>query len=88
MIEGGKLNFLGDLLIPRLENHDVIAEAIVEKAIKKNRMSVKRPISLQIPLIGRALMPISWGTKLLQISGVGQGMKHWVGRPGSDHAGS
>ncbi len=88
MFEGGRLNFIGDLLMPRLKNHDVIAEAIVEKAIKKDRMSVKRPISLQIALIGRALLPISIATRVLQLAGVGRGMQNWIGRPGSEHAGN
>ncbi len=86
MFEGGGLNFIGNFLMPRLKNHDVIAKAIVEKAIKKNWQSVKRPMTMQVALIGRALLPISIATKLLMIAGVSKGMDKWVGRPGSVHA--
>ncbi len=86
MFEGGGLNLIGNLIMPRLKNHDVIAEAIVEYAIKKNRQVVKRPRLLQIALIGRGLLPSAAGNFVLRISGIGRGMRDWVGRPGSEHA--
>ncbi|MCP4683499.1 MAG: SDR family NAD(P)-dependent oxidoreductase, partial [Desulfobacterales bacterium] len=87
MFEGGKLNFLGNLFVPRLKNHDVIAKAIVECAIKKNHQIVKRPRTMQIALIGRGLLPYAATSRFLRMMGVTKGMKHWVGRPGSEHAG-
>ncbi len=79
LFEGGGLNLIGNLFVPRVKNHDVIAKAIVEKAIKKNRMSVKRPISMQIALIGRALFPASVAMAMLRATGIGRGLKDWVG---------
>ncbi len=86
MFEGGSLNILGNLFIPKLKNHDVIAKAIVEYAIKKGQVIVKRPRMLQVALIGRGLFPATWGYLLLRLSGVSEGMKDWVGRPGTKHA--
>jgi all-trans-retinol dehydrogenase (NAD+) len=86
MFEGGKLNILGELIVPRVETHDKVAEAIVEKALKKNWNVVKIPFTLHIGVIARAMMPDFIMGTVLRIMGIGQGMAHWVGRPGSEHA--
>jgi len=86
MFEGGKLNFLGEIIVPRVETHDKVAEAIVEKALKRNRNVVKIPVTLHIGVIARAFLPDFILGVVLRIMGIGQGMAHWVGRPGSEHA--
>ena len=86
MFEGGRLNWFGNLLIPNIETHDEIAEAIVEKAPKRCRHGVKRPRSLQLALLLRALNPDIILALILITAGVGRGMRNWVGRPGSEHA--
>lgn len=86
MFEGGKLNFLGEILIPRVETHDIVAEAIVEKGLKKNRNVIKIPKTLQIILIARAFLPDFIMGAIARMMGIGSGMEHWVGRPGSEHA--
>ncbi len=87
MFEGGRLNFLGELVVPRVEKHDTIAEAIVEKALKKGRNVIKIPPMLHIGVISRALLPDFIVGRILLFMGLGRGMKEWVGRPGSEHAG-
>ncbi len=79
LFEGGGLNFLGNLVIPRLKSHDIIAKDIVEKAIKRDYLIIKRPESLQVALLGRGLFPVSVGKALLKMSGVASGMQN-VGR--------
>lgn len=88
MFEGGSLNFLGNLIVPGLKNHDVIAEDIIEKALKRNRGVIKRPKSLQLSLFLRSILPNSFFCGLLRIMGINRGMEDWVGRPGSAHASS
>jgi all-trans-retinol dehydrogenase (NAD+) len=79
MFEGAKLGFFGNLIAPLLKDHDVIAEAIVESALKKRRYSPKRPITVN--LIPRLrLLPDSWFQALVVIMGVTGSMKCWVGR--------
>ena len=81
MFEGAKLGFLGNLIAPLLKDHDVIAEAIVEGALKQGRYSPKRPWTVN--LIPRLrLLPDSWFQRLVVIMGVTGSMKCWVGRKG------
>jgi all-trans-retinol dehydrogenase (NAD+) len=87
MFEGGRLNILGELIVPRIEKHDTVAEAIVEKALKKGRNVIKIPPMLHIGVISRALLPDFIMGRVLLLMGLAQGMKEWVGRPGSEHAG-
>jgi len=86
MFEGGKLNIIGNILIPRVESHDDIARDIVEKALKKNRHVVKHPKTLHLGVISRALLPASFLPPIMTILGIGNSMKGWLGRPGSEHA--
>jgi len=79
MFEGARLGFPGNLIAPLLKDHDVIAEAIVESALKKGRYSPKRPLTVH--LIPRLrLLPDSWFQALVVILGVTGSMKTWVGR--------
>jgi all-trans-retinol dehydrogenase (NAD+) len=80
LFAGGHLNWFGDLLLPRLKSHDVVARAIVNKAIKKKRNTVKIPITLQIGSICRGLLPDSLLTYLgANWFGLGKAMDDWVG---------
>lgn len=79
MFEGAKLGFLGNLIAPLLKDHDVIAEAIVEAALKQGRYSPKRPWTVH--LIPRLrILPDSWFQALVVLLGVTGSMKCWVGR--------
>jgi all-trans-retinol dehydrogenase (NAD+) len=79
MFEGARLGFLGNLIAPLLKDHDVIAEAIVEAALKKGQYSPKRPWTVH--LIPRLrLLPDSWFQSLVVMLGVTGSMKCWVGR--------
>ncbi len=86
MFEGGKFNPLGEILLPRLNSHDDIAEVIVERALKRGHCMVMRPRILHIGLIARALLPDLALNYLLLAAGAGHAMQGWVGRNGSPHA--
>jgi len=62
-----------------VKDHDVIAKAIVESALKKDRYSPKRPRTLKLVLLLRSL-PDKWFQWLLRVLGVAQSMKSWRGR--------
>ncbi|MFH0988395.1 MAG: SDR family NAD(P)-dependent oxidoreductase [bacterium] len=80
MFEGAKLGFPGKLIVPLVRDHDVIAQAIVESALKKERYSPKRPRTINLNLRFRALMPDSWFQRFLVLMGVAGSMKTWYGR--------
>lgn len=80
MFEGAKLGFPGNIIVPLVKDHDVIAKAIVEGALKKEKYSPKRPVTLNLNLRLRALFPDKLFQKLLILMGVPQSMKTWKGR--------
>lgn len=80
LFEGAELGFPGKLIVPLVKNHDVIAKAIIESAIKKGRYSPKRPVTVNLNTRLRGLLPDSWFQKLMIFMGVPQSMKTWKGR--------
>ncbi|MCX5834554.1 MAG: SDR family NAD(P)-dependent oxidoreductase [Deltaproteobacteria bacterium] len=82
MFEGAKLRGISNLLAPLLKDHDVVAEAIVESALKRGRYSPKRPRTLRSMVLLRGLVPDELYQWLLDLLGVTGSMKHWVGRKG------
>ena len=80
MFEGAKLGFLGNLIVPLVKNHDVIARAIVYQALKKGKNVVRRPKSLKLALILRGLLPDFLFQRMLIIMGVHRSMESWKGR--------
>ena len=80
MFEGAKLGIPGRWVVPLVKNHDVIAKAIVEDALKKEKYSPKRPRTVNLNLRFRALMPDRWFQRFLIIMGVAGSMKSWYGR--------
>ena len=82
MFEGAKLRGIANLIAPLLKDHDVVAEAIVESALKRGRYSPKRPRTLRSMVLLRGLVPDELYQWLLDLLGVTGSMKHWVGRKG------
>ncbi len=82
LFEGAKIPFPGSLLVPLVENHDVIAEAIVESALKKGRYSPKRPVTVNLTSRTRAMLPDFLFQKVLMLLKIPQSMKTWHGRRG------
>jgi len=80
LFHGAKLGFPGNLIVPLLKDHDVIAKTIVESALKKGRYSPKRPVTINLNSRLRGLLPDSWFQKLMIFFGVPQSMKTWTGR--------
>ncbi len=79
MFEGAQLGIPGRWIVPLVKNHDVIAKAIVESALKKEHYSPKRPHTLKLVMFLRSL-PDAWFQWLLRVLGVAQSMKTWRGR--------
>ncbi|ACL02091.1 Short-chain dehydrogenase/reductase SDR [Desulfatibacillum aliphaticivorans] len=79
MFEGSKLNLLGEIMIPRVNDHDSIAGVIVNRALKKNRYIVKFPKSLHMGPLARGLMPDRMMNSIMLLAGIGDSMKNWTG---------
>ncbi|EPG75419.1 KR domain protein [Leptospira fainei serovar Hurstbridge str. BUT 6] len=81
IFKGSQINFLGEFLIPRISTHDKVAKAIVDKALKKGRNTVKIPVTLHLAIILRAFLPdFIFNFVIGRLLGVGRGMKNWVGQ--------
>lgn len=80
MFEGAKLGFLGNLLIPLVKDHDVIAKAIVNDALKRGKTQVRRPRTLRLAILLRGILPDKIFQKLLILNGVHNSMSGWKGR--------
>ena len=59
LFEGARIKGLGNLLVPRVKNHDVIARAIVEQALKRGRKKIYRPRSLFLIDLLKGVLPYS-----------------------------
>lgn len=80
LFSGGRLNFLGELLVPRIRSHDVVARAIVNKALKRKRNTVKIPITLHLGVLFRGILPDRWLQLVtVRLMGVGRCMEEMVG---------
>ena len=80
MFAGARLSGLGGLLVPQLRSHDVVAEAIVESALKRGRTSPKRPRSIRLAVFLRGVLPDSLFNVLMKRLGVWSSMGNWQGR--------
>jgi all-trans-retinol dehydrogenase (NAD+) len=80
LFEGAKLNILGNLIVPQIKSHDVIAKAIVHDCLTKKKTLVLRPRSLRLALILRGILSDYLFRKLLIIMGVPKSMSNWKGR--------
>ncbi len=80
LFEGAKLGFLGNLIVPLVKSHDVIAKAIVYSALKRGKYLVLRPRSLRLTTLLRGLLPDFLFQKMLIMMGVHRSMESWKGR--------
>ncbi len=80
LFEGAKLGFLGNIIVPLVKSHDVIARAIVNDALKKGKYLVLRPRSLRLTTLLRGILPDFLFQKLMILMGVHRSMETWKGR--------
>jgi hypothetical protein len=81
MFAGARLTGPGRLIVPQLRSHDVVAEAIVEAALRRGRTAPKRPRSVELAVLLRGILPDRWFNGLMRILGVWDSMGSWRGRP-------
>jgi len=80
LFAGAKIPGLGGLLVPLVKDHDVIARAVVEKAIRRRRTVIMRPRSVRLTLFLRGILPDPLFQRLSRSLGTNQSMRTWHGR--------
>ncbi len=86
MFEGFALNALGRLFAPPVKDHDMLAEGIVEKGLKKNRHLVVVPWQIYIGIIMRGIVPDFILGRIALMTGLGNCVKNYKGRKGYSHS--
>ncbi len=86
MFEGFALNRLGRLLAPPVRDHDIIAEGIVEKGLKKQRHLVVIPKRIYIGIMARGLVPDFLLARIALMIGLGNCVTNYRGRKGYIHS--
>lgn len=79
LFEGSRLNLLGEILLPRVNKHDDIAKAVINRGVKKKRAVVKKPRNLHIGPFARAFIPDYFLNRLLILAGADRCMSEWRG---------
>lgn len=79
LFEGAKLHRIGGILVPRIRDHDVVAKAIVEAAIRKGKTVVMRPRSVRLTPFLRGILPDTAFQWLIRFMGVDHSMENWQG---------
>jgi NADP-dependent 3-hydroxy acid dehydrogenase YdfG len=74
LFEGAQIKGLGNLLVPRVKNHGVIAHAIVEYALKRGQKKVYRPRSLFLVDLMKGIFPFPLFIKITRWLKVQQSM--------------
>ena len=80
MFEGARIPGLGGLLVPVLRDHDIVAKAVVESAVKRGRYSPKRPRTVKLASILRGIFPDAAFNGIVRFLSIHRSMESWTGR--------
>lgn len=83
MFEGAQLRGFGAVIFPRVDGHDVIAKAVVEKALRRGRRVVRRPRSLRLVPFLRGLLPDPAFGAIGRAAKLHTTMESWQGAAGA-----
>ena len=80
LFEGARLPGLGGMLVPLIEDHDVVAKAVVEGAVRRAKTVVMRPWSVRLTVILRGVFSDRSFNRLTRGLGANKAMRNL--RPG------
>jgi all-trans-retinol dehydrogenase (NAD+) len=83
LFEGARIPGIGGLLVPLLADHDVVARAVVDAALKRGRRVVMRPRTVRLAVLLRGVLPARAFDGAVRLFGIPQSMAHWHGRDAS-----
>lgn len=79
MFEGARIPGVGGLLVPLVKNHDVIARAIVDSALRRKRRVVYRPRTVRLAPLLRGILPYGLFLAVVRALGITESMTTWKG---------
>lgn len=79
LFAGAKLTGIGALIVPQVKNHDAIARAVVESALRRGRWMVRRPRTVRLTTLLRGLLPYRLFLAATRLFGVHASMRTWRG---------
>jgi short-subunit dehydrogenase len=88
LFEGARIPGLGGLIVPRVHSHDEVAEAAVEKCLKRRRRQVMIPPGVRIAVLLRGILPYPLFLRVTRALGVSRSMAGWTGGPADGGAAS
>ena len=65
--------------MPLVLDHDVVARAIVNAALKRGRRAVMRPRSVHLAPLLRGVLPAAWFDAAVRFLGIHRSMAGWRG---------
>jgi all-trans-retinol dehydrogenase (NAD+) len=80
MFEGAKIGFPGNMIVPLVKNHDVIARAIVKDALIKGKFAIRRPRTIRLAILLRGILPDKVFQWTIEFLGITKSMAHFKGR--------
>ncbi len=80
LFEGAQIKGLGNILVPRVKNHDVIAKAIVDDALRRGRMKIYRPRSLFLIDLLKGILPYPAFAQFIRLLKVQDSMIYHKGK--------
>jgi all-trans-retinol dehydrogenase (NAD+) len=87
LFEGAKLKGIGAIVVPQVKNHDTVAEAVVESALRRGKWMVLRPRSLRLAILLRGILPYRLFLLSVRLFGVHVSMQTWHGSGGESQDG-
>ncbi|GAB6089146.1 hypothetical protein JCM12856_07390 [Spirochaeta dissipatitropha] len=79
LFAGARIKGLGGLIVPLVRDHDVIARAIVEQAIRRRKTVVCRPRSVRLAVFLRGILPDRVFFRLVRLLNIHSSMEHYKG---------
>ncbi len=80
MFEGAKIRGLGGVIVPLVKDHDVVARAIVDKAIIRKKTTVFCPGTVRIAVFLRGILPDRIFYHLVRMLNIHSSMNSFRGR--------
>ncbi len=80
LFAGARMHGLGGLIVPRVKDHDVVARAIVDRAIRRRNSITYRPRTVRLAVLLRGILPDAVFFRVIRFLNVHTSMDGFKGR--------